>query len=56
MEYANLNIYQYLGEKGLRLMEYDQNYHSDNYSSLSEKELYWKKESDDQWRIIFDNS
>lgn len=31
-----------------------QNYKSDNYSGMSWKRQYWRKESDGQWRIIYE--
>lgn len=33
---------------------FNQHYHSDNFSSQSWKRQYWHKESDGQWRIIFE--
>lgn len=55
MEYSNLSIFQYPGEEGLRLLKFTQDYQSNNYNSISEKELYWTKDNDGQWRIVFES-
>lgn len=51
VEYSNLSIFNYPGEDGLLLMQFEQNYRSSNYSVDSTKELYWRKQSE-QWQIV----
>jgi murein L,D-transpeptidase YafK len=55
MEYSNLNIFQYPGESNLRLLQFTQDYKSNNYNSVTEKELYWIKDDDGIWRIVFES-
>ncbi len=55
MEFSNLNIFQYPGEQNLRLLEFVQDYKSNNFNSVSDKQLYWKKDADGVWRIIFES-
>ncbi len=55
MEYTNLSIYKYPGEEDLRLLKFTQDYKSNNYNSVTEKELYWVKDSDGIWRIVFES-
>lgn len=55
IEYSNLNIFKYPGETNLRLLEYEQDYKSNNFNSISQKELFWKKDVDGQWRIVFES-
>lgn len=55
MEYSNLSIYKYPGETGLRLLKFTQDYKSNNFNSLTEKELYWLKDEDNVWRIVFES-
>lgn len=55
LEYSNLSIFKYPGETGLRLFQFTQDYKSNNYNSVSEKELYWIKDEDAVWRIVFES-
>lgn len=55
MEYSNLSVFQYPGETSLRLLQFTQDYKSNNYNSVTEKELYWIKDNDGEWRIIFES-
>ncbi len=55
MEYSNLSIFKYPGETNLRLLQFTQDYKSNNYNSISEKELYWTKDDDEVWRIVFES-
>ncbi len=55
MEYSNLSVFQYPGEKNLMLLKFTQDYKSNNYNSITEKELYWTKDDDGEWRILFES-
>ena len=55
VEYSKLNIFNYPGEDNLLLMQFEQNYRSNNLSIESSKELYWRK-TDAQWQIVYEGS
>jgi hypothetical protein len=55
VEYSKLNIFNYPGEENLMLMQFEQNYRSNNLSLESPKELYWRK-VDTQWQIVYEDS
>ena len=55
VEYSKLNIFNYPGEENLMLMQFEQNYRSNNLSLESPKELYWRK-LDTQWQIVYEGS
>ena len=50
----NLSIFSYPGEENLVMMRFDQNYQSNNYSSQSQKTLYWQLDGSKKWKIIFE--
>lgn len=47
----DIAIYDYPGERGLRLVAFQQEYRSDTYQSLSHKRQYWRLQPDGVWRI-----
>ncbi len=53
VEFSNLAIYAYPDEPGLVLMQYDQQYRSNNLNVDSAKELYWKRQ-DNGWKIVYE--
>ena len=53
VEYRNLSVFNYPGEDGLMLMQFEQSYRSDNYNVDSTKELYWRKQQQ-QWQIVYE--
>lgn len=53
VEYNNLSIYNYPGEQGLVLMQFDQSFSSNILNIEGAKELYWKKQQDD-WKIVYE--
>jgi len=55
VEYSKLNIFNYPGEENLMLMQFEQNYRSNNLSLESPKELYWRK-LDTQWQIVYEGA
>jgi len=54
VQYSNLNIFNYPGEQDLILMQFEQNYRSNNLNTDAQKELYWRKHGDD-WQIVQEN-
>ncbi len=55
VEYSNLNVFNYPGEEDLVLMQYQQNYASNNLKLTSSKEVYWHK-TDEQWQIVYEGT
>ena len=55
VEYNDLNVFLYPGEKNLALMQFQQNYASNNLDLLSLKEVYWRKSGKD-WQIVYEGS
>ncbi len=53
VEYSNLNIFTYPGEENLMLMQFEQNYRSNNLNLETSKELYWRK-VETQWQIVYE--
>lgn len=51
---SNINVFHYPGTDNLRLVTFEQDYKSNNYSSSSKKQQYWKLENDGAWRIIYE--
>lgn len=47
----DLAIYDYPGERNLRMVSFEQEYRSDTYHSLSRKRQYWRLQPDGVWRI-----
>ncbi|MFA9418930.1 MAG: murein L,D-transpeptidase family protein [Gammaproteobacteria bacterium] len=55
VEYSDLNIFNYPGEQNLVLMQFRQEYQSNNLDLESNKELYWYK-AEDKWQIVYEGS
>jgi len=50
----NVSILRYPEQPNMVVVSYEQDYRSNNFNSISKKRQYWKKESDGQWRIIYE--
>ncbi len=50
----NLSIISYPGNQKIVVMSFDQEYASIDYYSSTPKKLYWQKEDDDSWKIIYE--
>lgn len=55
VEYSDLNLFNYPGEEDLVLVQYQQNYASNNFNLESPKELYWRK-GDKRWQIVYEGT
>ncbi|MCP4982922.1 MAG: L,D-transpeptidase family protein [Gammaproteobacteria bacterium] len=55
VEYSQLNIFSYPGEDDLLLMQFEQNYRSNNLNVDTPKELYWRKAATD-WHIVYEGT
>ncbi len=54
IELSHVSFLRYPNEN-VMVVTYLQSYKSDNYSSQDWKRQYWNKESDGQWRIVFED-
>jgi len=48
------SLFVYPGEQDMFVVKFKQRYVSDNYQSDTNKQQYWQKEEDGQWRIIYE--
>ncbi len=51
---SHLSIVEYPGEENLISVSFIQYYQGDNYKNTGYKQQFWKKEADNQWRIIYE--
>ena len=49
---SDLDLFSYPGEQNLVLAEFTQEYRSDNYTTSTRKEQYWRREADGSWKIV----
>ena len=49
---SDLDLFSYPGEQTLVLAEFTQEYRSDNYTTSTRKEQYWRREADGSWKIV----
>ena len=54
VEIDNLSIFNYPGEENMVMMSFNQDYQSNNYSNQSTKTMYWKKNANNEWKIIYE--
>jgi len=50
----DVSILRYPDQPDMVIVSYEQDYRSNNFSSVSKKRQYWQKESDGQWRIVYE--
>ena len=55
VDYSELNIFNYPGEQNLVLMQFRQQYESNNLDLKSNKELYWFK-AEENWQIVYEGA
>ncbi len=55
VEYSDLSIFKYPGEQNLVLMQFRQEYQSNNLDLESNKELYWHK-AGEKWQIVYEST
>lgn len=53
VEFNQLNIYFYPGEEAVVMMQFNQQYQSNNFNNKAAKELFWKKEGP-SWKIVYE--
>jgi murein L,D-transpeptidase YafK len=49
---SEINLFAYPGESGLIVAQFTQDYHSDNFTSASRKDQYWRRQPDGDWKIV----
>lgn len=54
VELENVSIFTYPDSQDMRVVTFQQKYHSSNYRNTSYKQQYWKREGDGVWRIIYE--
>jgi len=55
VEINNIDIFLYPNQKNMFMAKFIQDYESNNFEAAGEeKELYWKLEKDNKWRIILE--
>lgn len=54
VELRDINLFHYPGDDGqpLVLAEFSQDYQSDNYTSVSRKQQFWRQEKNGEWKIF----
>jgi len=52
VELRDLDLFSYPGEQNLVLAEFTQEYRSDNFSTSTRKEQYWRRGADGVWKIV----
>lgn len=55
VEYSDLNVFNYPGEDGLLLMQFEQRYRSNNLNATGHKEVYWRHQAD-RWQIVHEGA
>lgn len=51
---SDVNIFRYPGIDNMLEFSFQQDYRSSNYSNVSNKRLYWQKNNQQQWRIVYE--
>lgn len=54
VELKAVNVFNYPGDDKLRVVIFEQDYHSDNLANVSRKQQFWRLEDDGTWRIIYE--
>ncbi|MBT7543435.1 MAG: L,D-transpeptidase [Gammaproteobacteria bacterium] len=52
----NLNLFFYPEQRNLIYADFRQFYESNNFKTATNKKLFWKKEKDGKWRIIYEDT
>lgn len=54
LDLSNINMFYYPGEDNTIVVDFHQQYKSDNYSQSANKRQFWRKEKDGHWRILYE--
>ena len=47
-------LYAYPGEEDTMLVVFEQVFESDTYQDVSQKQMYWQRDTTGQWRVIYE--
>ena len=50
----DVSVFEYPGEEGLLVVDFKQDYRSDNYHHTGRKRQYWKHHQRDGWKIVYE--
>lgn len=56
VEISDMNIIAYPGETDLIVTEYYQTYRSSNFDAQGKKQIFWQRQSDGSWKIIYEGA
>ena len=56
VQIENLNLFYYPQNENVIFSYFRQHYESNNFKTSSNKRLFWEKENDGKWRIIFEDT
>ncbi|MDH5435769.1 MAG: L,D-transpeptidase [Gammaproteobacteria bacterium] len=54
VELSDISMYRYPGAKNTIVINFKQQYKSNNYKQIANKRQYWQREKDGHWRIIYE--
>ena len=55
LDLSDVSVFAYPGEKDLLVVTFNQDYRSSNFDQYSRKRQYWRKETDGDWKIVYEN-
>lgn len=50
------SLFIYPGERDMFVVQFQQDYNSDNYQGKSNKQQYWQKNQQEKWQIVYEGS
>ena len=56
VEISDMNIIAYPGEVDLIVTEYYQTYRSSNFDAQGKKQIFWQRQADGSWKIIYEGA
>jgi murein L,D-transpeptidase YafK len=51
-----ISMFYYPGESDMLVVTFEQDYDSDNFQARTLKRQYWRKETDGEWRIVYEGT
>lgn len=55
VEVGRVGFFRYPGYRDLVLVDFEQEYQSNNYNTQTQKRQYWRRESSGDWRIVHED-
>jgi hypothetical protein len=52
VQLSDVDLFRYPGPEELMLATFTQHYRSDNFNLSTRKEQYWRRDSENRWRIV----